>query len=102
MSFDLFKETTGPFHHGHTSVGTSAIRVVPQDLDLKKGLQIKSAAGNTGVVYLGRSNVTANSNAQTGGYPLQPGESIAIPIDEAKQIYVIASQVSQDVAWMGI
>lgn len=49
------------------------------------GMLIKAPLSNGGPVYLSRSSsLTADDDPSTGGYPLEPGESIGWPCRNAK------------------
>lgn len=53
---------------------------------LSVGIQIKSLSANTGLIYLGDSNVDA-----TKCYPLNPGESIFLPLADTTQLKALAA-----------
>jgi hypothetical protein len=52
----------------------------------KIGIQIKSLNTNTGIIYVGRSNITASN-----GYPLAPSESVLIPVDNTDGVMALAA-----------
>lgn len=54
-----------------------------------RGIQIKSDPANTGVLWIGRSDITPGTNAGTDGYPLFPGQSILVPVEHTDNIYVL-------------
>jgi hypothetical protein len=56
--------------------------------------------GNTGRIFIGASDVTADTTAGTGGTCLRPGDSITIPIDNANKLYAIASSANQKLSWV--
>lgn len=79
---------------GKISVGTTAVEVAFTGTPTKS-INIEADIDNTGVVYIGKSNVTnAGANAfQT----LQAGESAQIDYDDADNaVYVVASIASQN------
>jgi hypothetical protein len=78
---------------GHTVVGTTAVKLTALEFKFEKGLLLRAP---------GSSDVTADSNAGTGGMPLAPGESINLPVDDPTEVYVISDAASQDIAWMGV
>ena len=93
------------FRNGAKSViGTTAVQlttvVLGETVFLKRGVLIKAASTNTGVVYIGHTNVTANSADLTDGMPVAAGESVTIEIDEPSKLYVIASAAGQKVYWV--
>lgn len=70
----------------------------------KRGVLVKASSSNSGVVYVGNSDVTANgaSNSAEGtdGYELAAGESVSIENKYVKNIYVVASATNQNVFWI--
>jgi hypothetical protein len=56
---------------------------------------------NLHAVWIGRSNVTADSNPGTGGFPLTPGCSIVLPCDPGA-IFITSDIDDQEVAWIGV
>lgn len=84
--------------HGQKAIGTSAAFLVTNtNTPCSQGVLVKAAAGNAGVVYVGKSDVTANSAVATDGYPLAAGEEVFIPTDNAATVFAIASQAAQGV-----
>lgn len=103
------KETVKCFKVGHIVVGTTAVQLAPNaslPFDVKKGILVKApgvddTTPNTAPVFIGTTaGVTADYDANTGGFPLAPGESIVIPVSEAGKMWLISSAVSQDLAWI--
>lgn len=87
------------FDHGSTSFGTSAVQITASSITAKKGVTVKAAIANTGRVFVGNSDVTADTTAATDGFELGNGESIFIEVDNANKVYVIGSALSQKVFW---
>lgn len=89
------------FDHGSkSSVGTSAVQITTTSIVAKKGVTVKAANANTGIIYVGNSDVTNGSTDATDGFELANGESIFIEIDNANKVYVIGSAASQKVFWV--
>lgn len=95
--------------HGHTVVGTTAVKVTKATSNLKpqKGVLFRTPGANdptpnTHCVWVGNSNVTADSDITSGGYPLAPGEALFVPTSEVDDLYAVAGAASQDIAWMVI
>lgn len=89
------------FDHGRTSsIGTSAVRLTNASSHTPRGVQIKAAIGNTGTVYVGNSDVTANAADATDGFPLVGGEALFVPIDDPSKVYVIGSASGQVVFYL--
>jgi len=99
-------DPTTPFANGWTVVGVVRTQAITKSLPdgNYSGIVIKAPgasddAPNTVAVYVGTNSVTADQNANTGGFPLAPGESISVPLLSAEDVYVVASSNSQAVAW---
>ncbi len=88
---------SGLDHFSKGSIGTSAVQLSASATRCAKGVQIKADPANTGVVYIGKSDVTANTAAATDGYPLAAGEEVFIPVDLLSTIYAIGSAAGQKV-----
>lgn len=77
--------------------GTSQVIVSDTVIQLQKKqikmVTLKADKSNTDAVYIGFDD---NVNASTG-FPLDPGESIDIVIDDLSKIYLIASEIAQKV-----
>jgi hypothetical protein len=78
---------------GSVAVGTSAVQVSTETSSIK--VIIKAALANTGILYIGKLGVTANSAPATDGYELTAGTSIEIEIGNPAILYVIASAITQ-------
>lgn len=49
---------------------------------------IKARRANAGTVYWGGSNVTADENASTGGYQLDPGDMVTVATADLANEYI--------------
>lgn len=83
-----------------SSIGTSAVQLISTTTGCNQGVTIKADANNAGVVYIGRSTVTANSADGTDGFPLAAGEEIFIPCEDVSYLYAIASTTAQKIFWI--
>lgn len=104
--------TTGKsLYHGVTPVGTSPVRVCP-NLETNQGIMVRApgsadvdadsqSIGNTGLVYIGDSRVTADHSA-AGGFPILPGTAVVIPIKDPSELWVVATKPDQVVQWIGL
>lgn len=91
------------FDHGRkSSIGTSAVQLTATSIDCLRGVVIKAANANTGTLYVGNSDVTADSADATDGFELGSGESAFVEIDDVSKVYVIASAASQKAFWMSV
>jgi len=86
--------------HGSTSVGVTAVQVTATSELAHKGLLIKADNANTGTIYMGNSDVTANTTAATDGFQLGPGESVELEVEDPSIVYARASAASQKVFWI--
>jgi hypothetical protein len=101
---DVVKESVSEMFFGHTSVGTTAVKIVPQKFPVQKGVLLRApGAGdpvaNTRPIWIGGVGVTADSSA-TGGVPLCPGESMLVPLEDPTRLQAISTDANQDLAWM--
>jgi hypothetical protein len=78
----------------NATIGTSAGQLTTNDQPCKH-VDIMAAIANTGIIYVGGSSLT-NSN----GIALYPGDVYSIDIDNANNIYVLASEIGEDVAYV--
>jgi hypothetical protein len=87
------------------------VRVCP-NLETNQGIIVRApgaadvdadneSIGNTGLVYIGDSRVTAD-HENTGGFPLLPGTAVVVPINDPSELYVVATKPDQIVQWMGL
>ena len=91
-------ETICTFDHGRKSaIGTTAVQLTTITVHAARGVQIKAASANSGLVYVGNSDVTADASDATDGFPLAPGEGLFLPVDDPSRIYVVGSAASQKV-----
>lgn len=66
------------------------------------GILVKADAANAGIVYVGNADLTAGTADATDGYPLSAGDAVLIEVEDARQLYVFASQVDQVVYWLAV
>lgn len=109
MAF-VVQEVANRFKTGHLVVGTSIVQLDPQtQWKLQKGVLLRCPGSdddtpNTGIVYIGNQNVTADYDPLTGGIPIVPGASLELPIDlddsEFGHLWLISDTADQDIAWM--
>lgn len=95
---DVTSATASSFDHGrNSSVTTTASQVTTSSIVAKFGIRIVAALANTDVIYVGNSDVTADSADATDGFPLQAGESMFLPVNNANIPYVRAASGTQKV-----
>jgi hypothetical protein len=66
---------------------------------LYKGIVIKADANNGGTVFVGGPQVAASG--ANCGLPVSASEGITLPVEYASALYVIASDASQVVYFLG-
>ena len=89
------------FDHGsNLDIDTTAEQITTTSMTANRGVIVVADPGNTGVVYLGNSDVTAGTTDSTDGIPLNAGEGVFIEINNANKIYAIASAVDQKVFFL--
>lgn len=79
---------------GNKSVTSTAGQIYNGTFAIKTGIHIKSPVSNTETVYIG-SNALATSSIN--GYPLEPGESLFLEIDNINKIYAAAASGTQTI-----
>lgn len=94
-------------YHGHITVGTSRVQLTEIVSKLTTGMILRTpgvtdSVPNTDEVWIGGSNVTADAHESTGGFPLLPGASITINLEDARYLYFISTAANQDIAWIGV
>jgi hypothetical protein len=82
---------------GKKSATTSASQLLSTNVKLNSGVHIKSLGSNTDIVYIGSSSL---NSAGTDGYPLEPGESIFIEINNLSNIYVRSVTGTQSIHYV--
>ena len=100
VSGTITSDTVSSFDHGRNSdVDTSAEQITTTSITANLGVLVKAANGNTGKIFVGNSDVTADSADATDGFELGAGESLLVKVDNANKVYVIASAINQVVYW---
>lgn len=82
-----------------SSIGTSQVQLVATGTN-SMALTIKADPSNTGIVYVGKTGLTAGTTDATDGFPLWAGDSLDIYFNTLSSVYLIASASSQKVWWM--
>lgn len=73
------------FSANQVTVSSSAVTPILAAGRPKIGIQVKSLAANTALIYIGDPLVSS-----TRCYPLSPGESLFLPVDNTDQLYALA------------
>ncbi len=92
-------EVAAAFTHGqNTDIDSGADeQIVVASNPAAHGVVVKAMPANTGILYIGIVGVTS-----TTGFPLEAGENITIPVDNANKIYARASVDNQALAWVAV
>lgn len=96
---DVTSAVATDFEHGSNRDVDTAAEQLPNQA-AKFGVTVKAARNNTANIYVGKSDVTADSTDATDGFELGPGESLFLPVNNANLIYVIGGAVNQKVFWV--
>lgn len=94
---NLVEDLSPDFQVGVTVIGTTSSQVLPIEIDVCKGVQLKADPANTGIIHIGRSNVTAST-----GMPLAAGEGLFIPVSDVTKISAVASAAAQNLHWLTV
>lgn len=90
-------------HGSKGSIGTTALQLTSSQLTLARGITIKADVDNSGVVQVGRSDVTHGVSAPaTDGFKLAAGEEVFIEASDPTQVYVISADAGQAVTWIAM
>ena len=100
VSGTITSETVSSFDHGRNSdVDATAEQITTTSITANLGVLVKAANGNTGKIFVGNSDVTADTVDATDGFELGAGESLLVKVDNVNKVYVIASVANQVVYW---
>src|SRR5581483_467175 len=96
--------STPASHGSNRTIEQTAVRLTAADLPNDYELELKAAAGNGGIIYVGLGNtVTAGSDAGFDGFPLSANQSLSIPkalVALTSDVWLIGSDGTQVVYWM--
>jgi len=82
--------------YGKLTTGAVALPIASDYFDFKAGAIILAPVANTANIFFGDSAVAVGT-----GFPLRPGESLKVPVEELKNLYVI-SVAAQNLNWIGL
>jgi aspartate 1-decarboxylase len=91
-------DVSGALENGNMQL-TGAAAIAISGSVLAQWAIVKARSTNVGTVYVGKSDVTADTNNTTGGFPLDPGESVGVPCSNLSQIF-IRGTTGDGVAWI--
>lgn len=100
---DVASAVSGTMDHGsNRDVDTSAEQITSTSFACKFGLTLRASESNTGIIYIGNSDVTAGTTDATDGMPLSPGDSLFLPVTNSNIPYAIASANNQIIYWVAV
>jgi hypothetical protein len=93
-------DAANTWDHGRNSdIDTAAEQLTTSSIVATRGVWVKADPSNTGVVYIGNSDVTIATADGTDGYPLYSGNEALVPVNNASKVYCIGSVNNQIVHW---
>lgn len=100
---DVTSAVSATMDHGsNLDIDTSAEQITATSFACKFGVTLRADTTNTGILYIGNSDVTAGSTAATDGIPLSPGDSLFLPVSNSNIPYAIASANNQKIYWVAV
>lgn len=94
-------QTVASLDHGSKSIATSATQLIVASTPAKKGVAVAADEFNTETVWIGNSDVTVGETADaTDGFPLTPGSTLTLSIDDVNKIYGRVATTAQRVYWI--
>jgi len=91
---------SGTLENGvRTTTGSTAIALSSTSIPCQ-GLVVKALSANATTIWVGKSDVTADTTATTGGYPLDPGESVGVPCRDVNEVYIRGAASGLSAAWL--
>jgi hypothetical protein len=91
--------TSGTLENGGQTLAGSTAEQITTTSTPCQGVLVKAAPTNAGAIYVGKSDVTTDYADTTGGFPLEPGESVGVPCRNANEVY-IRGTTGDKVAWI--
>lgn len=80
--------TSGTLSHGNrNAVNTSQLQLSTSSIPCQ-GVLIKARLANVNDVWVGKTGLTADTTESTGGWRLQPGESVGVPCRNVNEVYL--------------
>jgi hypothetical protein len=81
---------------GTITVGTSVVQGPDIEASPGKAVVVEAEEGNTGTIYVGHDSSVTTST----GFPLSPGEAVALNIDNISRLYLISDVADQKVRYI--
>ncbi len=100
---DVTSAVSSSFDHGsNQDIDTTAEQITSTSFACKFGVTLKADITNTGIIYVGNSDVTASGTAATDGFPLSAGETLTLEVNNPNLLYAIASTTNQKIFWSAV
>jgi hypothetical protein len=90
---------SGTLEHGSNLLSGSTAEQLTSTSFPCQGVVIKAYEANANDIYVGLSDVTADTNASTSGFPLAPGEKQSFPCANPNTLYIRGTS-GDGVAWI--
>lgn len=98
---DVASDTSDTFYTGSQTIGTTPVQFNRNGAqNINRGVQFKAASGNAGSVYIGKASVTADTDPERDGFPIDANQGQFVPVSDVDQIYLLASEAGQKIFWM--
>lgn len=91
-----------PIQSGHVSVSSTRVAVTSNETNFIRGVLLRASPSNSVSIYIGGANVTADTAATSGGFPLAAGDSLFLEIQDLRSLFVVAASGTSDLAWLSI
>lgn len=100
---DITSAVSATMDHGsNQDIDTTAEQITSTSFACKFGVTLKADITNTGIIYVGNSDVTAGGTAATDGFPLSAGETLTLEVTNSNIPYAIASANNQKIFWVAV
>lgn len=100
---ETLSDVVSVFDHGsNRDIDASAEQITSTSYTPVFGVLLRADPANTGIIYIGNSDVTAGTTAATDGMPLQAGESLLLKVNNVNIPYAIASVANQVIYWLAV
>ena len=80
--------TSGGLENGNMQLTSTSALALSATTVPCQGVIVKARSTNAATIYVGKSDVTADNTNATGGYPLDPGESVGVPCRNLTEVYI--------------
>lgn len=84
----------GAFKTNAYTVTTSVLQITPSPLTNRSSASFKTPTSNTGVIWVGNSNLVSTSGANVG-FPIFPGDALQLDVKTTTAIWAISDTGSQ-------